>query len=410
MKINIKAVAAAALLLLLGAAGIFAFCAVQGKYLFRSEPQLLRPETGLRKTPLAQRQPLDTLPLRDALASDAQVTAYDTVAQYALSADSEQFRLYDTDADDLLLAVNAFRGDHPEVFWLDTQSCYQYYDDGEALTVALRFTETGEALDEAIGLLNAAVQEVAAAAPDNADDYAIELYLNDWLTDNCAYQAEGSRRHTAFGALVLGEAVCDGYARAFQLLCRQLGVECLPVEGTSDFSGDSDSGHMWNVVQLGGSWYHVDVTWNDAPEAASGAERYFYLNLTTAQIERDHVIGGGFEESGGYFNLYVPDCDSDDLNYMRRAFVTVSDPENDEGMVAALIEAARTGQNYCAFLLDENQSFSALAQAITEKHAADWVRGANFFLKGNPAIAANGRVVTYESKRVLVIISEYQQL
>lgn len=410
MKINIKAMAAAAVLLLLGLGGVTAYCAVQGKYLFQSEPQLERPATGLPKVRLAERQPLDTTPLRDRLATDAQLLAYDTVEQYVRNADSDRFQLDGVSNEDMQMAVSAFRGDHPEVFWLDPQSCYKYYDDGASVTAELNFTETGDALETDRQALQDAVQAVAAAAPDNADDYEIELYLNDWLIEHCAYHTEADERHTALGALVLGEAVCDGYARAFQLLCRQLGVECLPVEGTSDFAQDAGSGHMWNVVQLGGSWYHTDVTWNDAPGAVSGAERYFYLNLTTAQITRDHVIGGSFDDSGeSYFNVYVPDCDSDALHYMHRTFVTVKNPEDDAAMVASLLDAARRRQSYCAFLLDEGEDFAALSQQITEAYAAEWVRGANLFLNGNPTIAPGGGVVTYESKRVLVLLPEYQE-
>ncbi len=407
MKINIKAIATIVAVFILGLAGMFAYYSFQGKYTFESEPQLQQADTWLTKTQSYDRQPLQTQPLRDCLETQAQVDAYDTVAQYTFNADISRFQLYSIDNDDLQIAVSAFRGDHPEVFWLDAQSCYKYHYDGTDITVELSFTETGDDLETDRQALQNAVQEAVAAAPENADDYDIELFLNDWLCQRCTYNNESSERHTALGALVLGEAVCDGYARAFQLLCRQFGIECLPVEGTSDFAGDGEGGHMWNVVQLGDNWYHVDVTWNDAPEATCDVERYFYLNLTTDQIRQDHVISGSFSEDGAFFNIYVPVCSDDALNYMQRTFVTVKDPEEDRPMVAALLNMARRQDSFCAFLIDESADFAALTQAITETYAAEWVRGANRFLNGNHTISSSGRVVTYENKRVLAIIPEY---
>ncbi len=62
--------------------------------------------------------------------------------------------------------------------------------------------------------------------------------------------------HTAYGALVRGSAVCDGYAMAYRLLLGRAGVEAVVV-----VSDDMD--HSWNMVRVDGAWYHVDVTYDD---------------------------------------------------------------------------------------------------------------------------------------------------
>ena len=52
--------------------------------------------------------------------------------------------------------------------------------------------------------------------------------------------------------------------------------------------------HDWNLVQLNGQWYHVDVTSED-PVTNGGSNGYGwgnlcnqYLNLTDSQMARDH--------------------------------------------------------------------------------------------------------------------------
>lgn len=408
MKWYIRALSAVLVLLMIGAAG----CSLPVKYAFRSEPQLQRAPDTLAKKPLSSRQPLETQLLREHLDSEAQQLAYDAVAQHVTGADDGRIQIDNIDNDDLQMVINAFRGDHPEVFWLDP-SGYQYYEEEGSVTAEFRYLQAAESLDAERQALDAAVEAAAAGAPDNATDYEIELYLNRYLADHCQYDTGGEQTHSAYGALVEQRAVCDGYSRAFQLLCRRLGVECTVVAGASDFnSGDENSGHMWNCVQLGDSWYHVDVTWNDAPDASCEAERVFYLNLTTDEIRNDHTISGSFAErlayANQYFNLYVPPCDSTEYNTLRRTCAVIGDPEDDEAILAALLDAARRKESYCAFLVDETADFAAVTEAVAERYAGQWIQAAEHFLHGDPALAPAGRVVSYESKRVLVLLLQYE--
>ena len=59
---------------------------------------------------------------------------------------------------------------------------------------------------------------------------------------------------TAFGALVNGSAVGEGFAMAFKALCDELGFDCLVVLGYLD-----GGVHAWNIVSLYGYFYHVDL-------------------------------------------------------------------------------------------------------------------------------------------------------
>jgi len=70
---------------------------------------------------------------------------------------------------------------------------------------------------------------------------------------------------TAYGALIEGSAVCDGYARAAQLLMSMCGIESLYVVGTAN----NGVGHAWNMVKLNGQWYQLDVTWDDGSYSRS---------------------------------------------------------------------------------------------------------------------------------------------
>ena len=63
---------------------------------------------------------------------------------------------------------------------------------------------------------------------------------------------------TAFGALVNGSAVGEGFAMAFKALCDELRFDCRIVLGFLD-----GRVHAWNIVFLSGDYYHIDVSMCD---------------------------------------------------------------------------------------------------------------------------------------------------
>lgn len=65
--------------------------------------------------------------------------------------------------------------------------------------------------------------------------------------------------YTSRGALIKKTAVCEGYSEAFMLLCNSVGIKCEIVSGRDEENGE---GHTWNVVELDGLWYFIDVTWD----------------------------------------------------------------------------------------------------------------------------------------------------
>ena len=83
------------------------------------------------------------------------------------------------------------------------------------------------------------------------------LAVHDWLVRHVVYDQDDSRAsHTAYGLFANATAVCEGYSQAFMLAMERLGVPCVIVRS-------EDMAHQWNMVCIDGTWYHVDVTWDD---------------------------------------------------------------------------------------------------------------------------------------------------
>lgn len=94
------------------------------------------------------------------------------------------------------------------------------------------------------------------------------LVLHDYLVRNTQYlekQGKGYRL-SEWGALVKGKANCQGYTLAYGLLLQRAGIPFRYVRSTQ-------MKHIWNMIQIDGKWYHVDVTWDDPVDTIKGKDQ-----------------------------------------------------------------------------------------------------------------------------------------
>lgn len=375
------------------------------KYRFRAKPEWNTIKSGLTQISTKDRQPITSDFCLSRLPEQLH-SAYETLDKYVRENTGESFWLSDITIDEFRSVFEAYTSDHPEVFWLSSESAFSYYQMDTELEVELNFTHSGDALATAKQYLNDAIDKAFTYAPDKADDLEMEVFINDYLVTHCEYKSGAEMSHNAYGALVSGNAVCDGYSHAFQLLCNRMGISCSVVEGTSDFNDDKDTGHMWNCVLLGNDWYHADVTWNDISEAKFFCERYFYLNLSDKEIKSDHRTAPLFD-SGSYksgsFNVFLPECKSDKLRYLNMYCPTVTDLNKDGDMIGALITAAENKDESCGFIIADSLPYKETCDSIIKDGAMnEWIEGANHYLDQKHQIGSETRVYTYQNKNVLI--------
>ncbi len=128
-------------------------------------------------------------------------------------------------------------------------------------------------------------------------DFEKEMQIVQYLAANVSYPYERYRTgtdtredHCAYGALVRGEAVCEGYAEAFCWL-----ADCCGLESRFLYGVYEKEMHDWNLVRLDGQWYHLDLTSDDTVERDGkkngygwGRLRNRYINRTDEEMLQDH--------------------------------------------------------------------------------------------------------------------------
>ena len=200
--------------------------------------------------------------------------------------------------DEFLVVLDAYIRDYADHFWLGNRWNYTSTGGDQVVSVIPSYILSGSELTAAKAAFYAAAAEILSGISDSMSDYEKELYIHDAMAQRIVYE-EGTHAHNAYGALVIGEAVCEGYAEAFQYLLQQVGIQSFLMTGVSTVPRtDTSVGHTWNAVKIDGKFYHVDLTWDDQAKELFHA----YFNVSDARILEDHAI-----YSAGY---PLPVCNS----------------------------------------------------------------------------------------------------
>lgn len=210
--------------------------------------------------------------------------SFDAQRKFTLSSTSEPvlYSLYT----DLLSALVAYRFDHPEVFWASRMRYGYQWSKVNSTSVKVTGITYGFEMvyggreTEMAAEMEEAVQQLLLEIDQTADRYTQVKAAHDLLAARNIY-AEGelddnskSLSHTAYSALVENSGaspVCDGYSKAFKVLCDRLEIPCVLAVSEN---------HMWNNVKMDdGEWYNLDLTWDDAGDEVS--HTYFLIGSQT---------------------------------------------------------------------------------------------------------------------------------
>ena len=247
--------------------------------------------------------------------SDALLFAYDNIVA-GIDACAEEIVIsngqYKLSLDEFEMVLEATRRDHTEQFWMGTTyTPYTDYSETVVEKIVPTYLMTGAALQDAKTAFEQAIARFLDRLDPDMSEYEMEKALHDMLAVQVTY-VSGDNAHNAYGALVEGKAVCEGYAEALQCLLQRVGIQSVEVFGES--RGEN---HAWNMVRIDGKYYLVDLTWNDQDTILL----YAYFNQTTAVFNEDHlqwVIGYKNGKLLGCEVFKLPTCTATAANYFTK--------------------------------------------------------------------------------------------
>lgn len=329
-------------------------------------------------------------------------------------------------------ARDAFYADYPDIFYVDfsylslrvtrdSDGVYHaYLGPGRSDDYFVAGFSSKEQVEAAIAAFDSKVDEIVEAArsltPEDGEDPAEQQvrYVHDYIIRHTSYRLEDACRpenvghvRTAYGALVQGESVCEGYARAVKSVLDRLGIPCVLVQGIYRHTADVMELHMWNEVQVDGKWYGVDATIDDpvSPLAGDGGldgyECSEYLLVGETDMARHHIASGIMSEAN--FEFTYPELSLSGLGFDRayntNGLVVEYNQDGIQGdLEAGIYKISYRGMGYSKAA--ENGKYFIARMYLEEPDPADknYCRWAYLDPKVYPAVQDNGtEIVLYVS-------------
>ena len=201
----------------------------------------------------------------------------------------DEFQIPVLEGEELYNVFFQMRLDHPEIFWVSSYK-YRYYKDSPNLIFIPEYFFDKKKICEHQKAMTARVEKLIRPA-QKLSEWEKEKYVHDFICENIRYdKLKKSYSHEIIGPLGQGVGVCEGIAKAVKVLLDALGVWCvIAICGNNPEKGIKYR-HTWNIVKIGGTYYHLDATFDNTlgKDRETSEIRYDYFNLDDSQIFRDH--------------------------------------------------------------------------------------------------------------------------
>lgn len=179
--------------------------------------------------------------------------------------------------------------DHPEYSWIltggiETGYAFGGYEGSSEITVTQASFTLKAVPDFASNMsaMDSKISSIVSEASSYTTRYDKLKFFHDKICELTTYNTEASKISSGsapkellyawspYGTFTKQPVVCEGYARAFKMLCDAANIPCALI------SGDGGGPHMWNAVKMDDEkWYAVDVTWDDSGDPSTPKDTYF---------------------------------------------------------------------------------------------------------------------------------------
>lgn len=194
--------------------------------------------------------------------------------------------------------ISSITMDHPELIQYGIITYTYTYD---SVDINIRYALDEDEYHTALYEIRDVISKIRIETT-NMNDYEKIKYVYEYLAISNSYGDKDSYiGQSAYSAIDNRfSPVCAGYARAAQILLRNIGIDSLLITGSLD-----NVAHEWNVVKIENDYYHFDVTTSSSYKAIL-----------------DDVIYSGFlfkdtSDYNIYYNKVIPKIDGKKYDYFK---------------------------------------------------------------------------------------------
>ncbi len=285
--------------------------------------------------------------------NDNEKLAY-TALKQKLPKFSEKIPIPEISSNEFNNVLNVLSYDDPYLFMSDggtilTVGKLKYYEPAYKLTK--------QEYDSSLEQINLIADEILKKLP--RDEYEAQLYLHDYIINNCTYSdTDSNEESNIIGVFLNKKAKCSGYASAFKLLLDKAGIESVLITGKAADSDGNIQSHMWNAVKIKDSWVYTDTTWDD-PVSDDGKEycRRIYFSMSEDMLRRTH---GEFE-----FDFEAKDASLYYYNVIN-AYYNNYNSDTKNAVARLIAAAAAAGEDSVQFMFVSKSAYNTAVDRLFE--------------------------------------------
>lgn len=263
--------------------------------------------------------------------SSTQVNAlYDGLKKYKTTVDLRRYKINAGDLQSLL--DQAFTKDYyvqDSISWLSITPVSLSGRYVSKIKISYKYSKS--TMQKRYNALKKAVAKAKATIGTNLTDLEAAIAIHDYIIQTATFHKQYADNmetkanftpnytyHSAYGILCKKTGVCSGYAYAYRLLLDEYNIDSVFIES-------EPMNHGWNMIKLGNSWYHVDVTWDDPDANPSWTKKnsgdlvyYDYFLLTNSEISAsEHYNWEPFKKSSSKTYSQMPRGSSDTQKFYK---------------------------------------------------------------------------------------------
>jgi len=202
---------------------------------------------------------------------------YDAMYDMEPAMDLSELKIRDRD---IMQIYTDIRNNSPELFYLENSLLYYYNSYGIVTSVEFSYTMPPEEVEAARIQYDAEIAYIVSLLEGSMSDMEIALFVHDYFAASFSYD-NSMKVYDAYGLFNTRTGVCQAYSLAYAAVLRECGIDAVMI--TSE-----DMNHAWNLIKINGSWYHVDLSYDDPSPDRTGLVLHDNFLLSDDAVRVNH--------------------------------------------------------------------------------------------------------------------------
>lgn len=237
--------------------------------------------------------------------SEAAEDIINGMKNYEKIIDLSKYKIVSDDIGSIVFSAQLSR---PELFYVALNFNYYYYD-GYVTGIAPKYSYSKAIADQMLFQINDVANTYLKKLDSSMTDFQKAVILHDDIVLNCEYVYSGDNVTNLYGALVEGQALCQGYTAAYVYLLSLAGINTEIVES-------EDMQHMWVKAQIDGAWYNIDVTMDDPLMNGYDAAGFVYHDFFLISDAKIKNMPDSYQNHYGFDDAYYKCTSTKYDNYL----------------------------------------------------------------------------------------------